>query len=47
MSDVELRDELITLLSAGHETTAVALTLGRRVAAGGAIGEPSTWRPKL
>src|SRR5262245_60655165 len=25
MSDVELRDELITLLSAGHETTAVAL----------------------
>lgn len=25
MSDVELRDELLTLLSAGHETTAVAL----------------------
>ena len=26
MSDVELRDELMTLLTAGHETTATALS---------------------
>ena len=28
MSDAEIRDELLTLLVAGHETTATALVLG-------------------
>ena len=38
MSDEELRDELVTVLGAGHETTATGARLGDRAAAAHAAG---------
>ena len=46
MSDQELRDELMTLLVAGHETTATVAGLGAR-AAGAPPGQAGPARREL